>query len=134
MTSSQGHPESLQRLSQIDAVCLEFEQRLHRLPKWTIEQALADLPKELQEEVLPELLWIEWSNFRKSGEAVRLEDYLQRFPDFHSAVRKSWSHDLNRIRPESPIATDEIWGDRYRILHVHAAGGLGRVFLQMICN
>lgn len=129
MISSQGYPDPLQRLTQIDAVCLEFEQRLRQSPPWTIEKALENLPIELHEEVIPELLWIEWSELRKSGESVRLEDYLERFPNYHSVVRKSWSRDLNHLQPESPIAADEIWGDRYRILHVHAAGGLGRIFI-----
>ena len=122
-----AHTECLTLLESIDAACHEFETLVSRGESPSVDSFAARFQGDDYRLALQELLWIDWEYRRRAGENPILEIEVERYSTEAHSVRQAWELDLHR-RPAT-ACDSEIRGGRYKILHSHAQGGLGQVYV-----
>src|SRR5262245_53808063 len=100
----------LERLRRIDRLCESVEQRWKRGERPRIEDSLGDSSAEDRPVLLSELLLLEWSYRRSSGERFVASEYAARFPDQTRVVEEAWDRWLggvtavaNSVAPETVV-------------------------------
>jgi serine/threonine protein kinase len=132
--------DSPTRLEDAGELCRRFEQlwRLGERPR--IEDFLSHAADEERTSLLERLLRLEWALHEGGRDAVQLEPYLLRFPEYQDVVRAAWrtwrEHstrpgDPTRLAPSDETSTAVVVPPRlarYENLKVIGTGGMGVVF------
>jgi hypothetical protein len=87
-----GDSLSLTLRKWIDDVCTRFEVAWRQEPPPRIENFLGDSAGLEREELLRELLCVEFNCRRQRGDVPAIEDYLVRFPGHESLIRDEVAH------------------------------------------
>jgi serine/threonine protein kinase len=129
-------PLRLSQLRRVDALCANFS-LLCGGGRTSVEKYLAAKYLEgiggaqEREEIVRNLLAVEIEQRRKNYERPSPEEYRQRFPGYDVVVDGLFGQPFPGGKAQLPSSADEggITGGRFRILRLHAEGGLGAVYI-----
>jgi len=125
--------DDLALLNRVDAACDEFESLLRRDARPRIEDFLAAEPESIRDELLKNLLFLEFEYRSRAGDSCDLSDYHRRFPqavDLIAGIRETSDHVLLSPSPsvaESSHGFPQVLG-RFRLKQLLGRGGMGAVF------
>lgn len=120
MSLNENHPLTTRR--RIDALCDAFETAWRAGQRPRIEAELEKIESAARDELLKELLLVEWELLGKEGAPIRFEEYVARFPEHETLIRQTLVQRQPEVRFPEVIA-------HYKILKLLGAGGMGEVFL-----
>jgi serine/threonine-protein kinase len=149
-TSDEEKAQGFTLARHIDRLCNRFEAAWQAGHRPRIEDYLTEVPEPDRLPLLGELVVLELTYRRRAGECLSLDEYRSRFPQSAQQIEatfdrmgglagagmqstlaqsgKKGSADSIAISPETagwPAATSP----RFRILRLHAKGGLGAIFV-----
>jgi tetratricopeptide (TPR) repeat protein/serine/threonine protein kinase len=127
-----GGPWSAATALRVEQVCDRFEAAWQAGQRPGIEDYLRDSAESEQPALLRELLAFELEYRRRAGENPTVNEYLARFPTQNEVIRAGFGPttspcsgpDCKEIAADRRLPTN---GPRYRVLRLHARGGLGQV-------
>src|ERR1700722_847534 len=105
---SETEPLTAALLRRMDEACLRFEGEWQGGRRPDPQSVLANFSEAGRDELLGELLLLEWDYRTQHGESVQPEDYAARFTSWRSAVQRAWQRWEERGQSGSTVlpATD----------------------------
>src|SRR5262249_19026532 len=110
----------------IDALCDRFEKSWQAGLRPHLEEYLSDTQRLPRAVLLDELLKVEIACRRRHGEQLRLEEYLQRFPD-HFGGLELFPDEEEPAGEEATVVGGQVVPG-YEVLRTLPAGGMGVVY------
>ena len=138
-SASADPPPSLQQ--QIDAICDRFEAAWKSGSAPALEDFLRDLPGDIDNKLLLELLKLDLEYRSQQGETPTPEDYVDRLPEHASLIRDRMDALLQTVLPDEPVTVppgqaEESTGESssrrigpFKLLQSLGAGGMGEVWM-----
>jgi len=137
--------------SAIDVAADQFERAWKAGQAPRIEDYLAGAAVKRRSRLFEELLKVEWELRSREGDLPNLEEYRRRFPDlaevsdrnlagpadpstteaYAGAALTTASDGVVRIEPGAAQPATSSRDERFRVLHHHADGGIGRVSVAL---
>lgn len=118
-------------LERIDDICAEFERQWQSDQPKTIESILTEEFSGLERDVLlAELVVLEIDYRQRRGDRPTKQEYLERFPDYGTVIRKALNGDEKKSGTFVP-ATVEYLSELFpalEIIELLGAGGMGAVY------
>ena len=111
-----------QELKLVDAVCEQYERAIRNNADTKIDEWLTKVPETIREVLLGELIAIQFEDISLEQAELERQRLLKQLPKHKAAIGKLFDN-LQQKLPKAETA------GRYRILHRHASGGLGDVYL-----
>ncbi len=128
----EAEPGSSPTPAEIDAICNRFEQQWQSGAAPSISAFIPAWEKSARSQLLQELILVDIEYRRKLGEAIDYDSYYEILPD-EDWLRQRMSPDLTLSRASSledtHITAAEHSSVRFDVLHSHARGGLGEVYV-----
>ncbi|QDU31830.1 Serine/threonine-protein kinase PknB [Anatilimnocola aggregata] len=132
-----AHPYSLRKLTLIELIKADLEQRSHLHDFKSLESYAAELPEMLDDGHIPlELICEEYHVRRAASQVVSLDQYCERFPRSSAALRRVIG-DPNTATTSTAICRTELMADLhagqrlddFELLFELGKGAFGRVYL-----
>ena len=139
---SQTSGPSVTQQVKFDAICMQFEQAWRQGQQPVIESFLEGTPEAERHLLLSQLLVLELEYVENGAGSPKIDDYLARFPDEHTHVRRAFDEHASALASASPSANPEGTLDhapiaerpgsqigRYKLLEQIGEGGMGVVYM-----
>lgn len=117
------------QLRVVDSICERFELAVRKNESTDVEEWLSEAPETIREALLGELIAIKCDSLSLKQLESAEEQFLDKFPDFRDGVQVVFQELRKKDGLQGAEGAFPETAGRYRVIHRHASGGLGDVFL-----